>query len=116
MDFWNFEYLNIPMNDNGVFELDNIYDGKWENVFSIQLTKQDIENTTGLINDFNSAFNIIIDVAEEERLLNKDLRTALEIANKRFITSSDKAKPSIQKIINAIKKAIEYNTFVEFDL
>ena len=116
MDFWDFEYLNIPMNKDGIFELDNVYDEKWENVYSIQLTKEDVKNIDKLINDFNSAFNIIIDLAEEERLVNENLQPALVLAKKSFETVSDKVKPSIKKVIDAINKAIEYNTFVEFDL
>lgn len=116
MNFWDFEYLNIPMNNNGIFELDNVYDEKWKNVYSIQLTKEDVENIDSLINDFNSTFNIIIDLAEEEQLLNENLQPALILAKKRFEVASDKVKPSIQKVIDAINKAIEYNTFVEFDL
>ena len=116
MDFWDYEYLNVPMNKDGIFELDNVYDEKWKNVYSIQLTKEDFENIDNLINDFNSAFNIIIDLAEEERLANENLQPALVLSKNRFEVAPDKIKPSIKKVIDAINKAIEYNTFVEFDL
>lgn len=116
MGFWDCRYLNVPMNEKGVLELDRTSDDNRPNVFSIQLTKEDIANIDNLVNDFNSTFGIIIDFAEDERLLNGNLLPALVLAKKRLETSPKETKRSIQKILDAINKAIEFNTFVEFDL
>ncbi len=116
MDFWDYEYLNIPINYDGVRELDSSSDSKWCNVYSIKLTKEDVNNVFRLFLAFNSAFGIIIDIAEEERILNPDLTEALSIARKYYDDATDDVKPSVKKVIDAINAALKYNTFVEFDL
>lgn len=116
MDFWDYEYLNIPVNDDGVCVLDGNIDGNWDNVCSIKLTKEDIENIDNLINALNSSFGILIDLREEERLLHPHLQSALIIAEKHYKEASEDEKTSIQKVIDAINMAIEFRTFVEFDL
>ena len=116
MNFWDYEYLNIPINSNGVCELNGNSDLEWKDVFSIKLTRNDVENMSNLINDFNSTFDILIDLSEEERLENENLKSALAIAEKHHAIAPNEIRPSLQKVIVAITKAIEFNTFVEFDL
>lgn len=116
MDFWDYKYLNIPINDDGVFVLDGNIDGDWDNVYSIKLTKEDIENIDNLINVLNSSFGILIDLCEEERLLYPNLQPALIIAERHYTEASGGVKLSIQKVIDAINTAIGFKTFVEFDL
>lgn len=116
MGLWDHEYLNIPMNDKGVQELDGCTDSGWHDVYSIKLMEEDLDNILHLINVFNATFDILIDIAEEERLITADLKEALSIAKKYYDDASDDVKPSVQKVIDAINVALEHNTFVEFDL
>ncbi len=116
MDFWDYKYLNIPINADGVCVLDGNIDGNWDNVCSIKLTKEDIENLNNLINVLNLSFGILIDLSEEERLLYTNLQPALIIAERHYKEAPDDAKLSIQKVIDAINAAIGFKTFVEFDL
>ncbi len=116
MSIWDYEYLNIPLNDNGVRELDCCSDSDWHDVYSIRLIEEDIDNILHLINIFNAKFDILIDLAEEERLENINLKESLSIAERLYEEASNEKKPSIQKVIEAINVALEHNTFVEFDL
>lgn len=50
MDFWDYKYINIPIDDDGVHELDSANDLEWFNVCGIKLTKEDIDNISPLRN------------------------------------------------------------------
>lgn len=112
-------YINVPVNDAGIAEFEN-YDDVMENVKTFELTKDEYEylrKPGGLFQVYDERFGTLIDVCEEERIENENLKEALRFAYKIFDKcKSEIAEIALRKVIDSLKCAIQADSFWEIDI
>lgn len=112
---WDYASLNVPLNEKGIEELDLGYDKV--DVYHIRLSEEEANSLWKLFFALNEAFEILIDMAEEEILPFECLEKALCIAKSHLDTATDPIeKEATKKVIHAIEIAIKAKTYVEFSL
>jgi len=108
-------YIQVPLNSAGLNELE-ISDDEFANVSSFEFSVGEIEILIGLFRMFNSAFNILIDEYENERLPAEYVSSALKITHD-FLAKFDnnEAKIAINRVISALQLAMNLNMPLDFD-
>lgn len=112
-------YLNVPLNKRGIEEFDS-YDEKMINVKTIELSAEEYSSLRakgGLFDRFDSEFGTLIDVCEEERIANEQLPMAISLTEKKIkkVTTGSE-QTGCQKVLEALKTAIDSETFLEIDI
>lgn len=113
-DVWDYLNLNIPLNEKGVYELENSMED-WKNVYTVHLDKEDYLELNDLFDQFNRNFDILIDFCEEERLENKYLSDAVQMT-KKYAEKRPTSKESCKKLESALEKGLESGYYVSFCL
>ena len=112
-------YMNVPLNKIGIEEFEG-YDEEMSNVKTFELTQEEydiLRQPKGLFQEFDERFGTIIDVCEEERIVNENLKEALQSANKMLKKQKkDIAEKAIKKVIDSLECAIQAGTFWEIDI
>ena len=112
-------YMNVPLNKIGIEEFEG-YDEEMTNVKTFELTQEEydiLRQPKGLFQEFDERFGTIIDVCEEERIVNENLKEALQSANKMLNKQkNDIAEKAIKKVIDSLECAIQAGTFWEIDI
>lgn len=112
-------YMNVPLNKDGIEEFER-YDEKMPNVKTFELTQEEYEalrQPKGLFQIFDEKLGTIIDVCEEERIDNDNLREALQLANKMYNKNKNLIiGKSVKKVIDSLECAINAGTFWEIDI
>ena len=108
--------ISTPINKIGMDELNSNTPGL-KNVKYYSLTKEESDSLQELYNVFNERFNILIDDYEEEILENKHLPEALVIAeNLKLNSEFEMQVKALDFVIDIIKSAQKYGTYIEFAL
>ncbi|MCR5719029.1 MAG: hypothetical protein K6F84_00550 [Lachnospiraceae bacterium] len=112
-------YLNVPLNETGVQELES-YDDELANVKTFELSDMEYESLRkkdGLFERFDSELGTIIDVCEEEVIKTEQIPHAIDILENHLESVKDKTeRESCIKIMEALKMARDADTFLEIDI
>lgn len=106
----------VPINADGVHEMEYWFDNFTKNMFVQQLTHEEAESiSNSVFNKFFEEFKVPVDYSEEEDLKNEFIPRAIEIvqeANKNAKTDIEKS--AIEKVLLVLQKAKNCGTYVEF--
>jgi hypothetical protein len=113
-------YINVPLNENGIAELES-YDKDMKNVRTFELTESEYEclrKKNGVFEQFDSKFGTIIDVCEEERIDISNIDSALEISRvfKSKGRKNSENSAAYTKLIESLETAKCAGTFWEIDI
>ncbi|SFA88450.1 hypothetical protein SAMN05216249_10499 [Acetitomaculum ruminis DSM 5522] len=112
-------YINVPLNEEGVRELDNL-DKNISNVATFELNEQEynyLRKPLGLFSKFDKNFGTIIDVCEEERIIYDDLDKAIGLVQKeRKKLKEPEEKKALDIVEDSLKLAQKSKTFWEIDI